>query len=116
LGKNVASTTKDKVRREPEPSNRLDASLDLLANSLEVVNATHVPDTVVASNTFRVADVALAAKSDAVRSVLEKKADAINCTDEVIENGTARDNNSRRLPRPPAFETTGLAIATAALK
>lgn len=116
LGKNVASTTKDKVRREPEPSNRLDASLDLLANSLEVVNATNVPDTVVASNTFRVADVALAAKNDAVRSVLEKKADAINCTDEVIENGTARDNNSRRLPRPPAFETTGLAIATAAPK
>jgi len=116
LGKNVASTTKDKVRREPEPSNRLDASLDLLANSLEVVNATNVPDTVVASNTFKVADVALAAKNDAVRSVLEKKADAINCTDEVIENGTARDNNSRRLPRPPAFETTGLAIATAAPK
>ena len=37
-------------------------------------------------------------------------------TDEVIENGTARDNNSRRLPRPPAFETAGLPIATAASK
>ncbi len=118
-GRSVAPTTREKVRKEPEPSLRIDANLDLLTNSLDVVNAAKVAETTVASNTTAIADVAvvaLAAKSDAVRSVLEKKADAIDCTDEVIENGTARDNNSRRLPRPPAFETTGLTIATAASK
>lgn len=105
LNRNIVSPSRDKVRKEPEPSHRIDASLDLLANSLEGVNASRVTD---------IAVVALAAKNDAVRSVLEKKADAIDCTDEVIENGTARDNTSRRLPRPPAFETSGLPVATAA--
>ena len=115
--RSVIPATRDKVRKEPEPSQRIDASLDLIANSLQGMNASKVPDTEMAASTAVVADVAvvaLAAKNDAVRSVLEKKADAIDCTDEVIENGTARDNTSRRLPRPPAFETSGLAVATAA--
>ena len=119
LGRSVAPTAREKVRKEAEPSHRIYASLDLLANSLDVVNATKVSETSVASNKTAIADVAvvaLAAKNDAVRSVLEKKADPIDCTDEVIENGTARDNNTRRLPRPPAFETAGLPIATAASK
>jgi len=115
--RSVIPATRDKVRKEPEPSQRIDSSLDLIANSLQGMNASKVPDTEMAASTAVVADVAvvaLAAKNDAVRSVLEKKADAIDCTDEVIENGTARDNTSRRLPRPPAFETSGLAVATAA--
>ena len=119
LGRSVAPTAREKVRKEAEPSHRIDASLDLLANSLDVVNATKVSEKSVASNKTAISDVAvvaLAAKNDAVRSVLEKKADPIDCTDEVIENGTARDNNTRRLPRPPAFETAGLPIATAASK
>lgn len=105
LNRNAVSSSRDKVRKEPEPSHRIDASLDQLSNSLESVNAARVSD---------VAVVALGAKNDVVRFVSEKKADAIDCTDEVIENGTARDNTSRRLPRPPAFETSGLPVATAA--
>ena len=104
LNRNGVSSSKDIVRKELEPSHRIDASLDLLSKSLEGGSAGRVTD---------VAVVALAAKNDAVRSLSEKKADAIDCTDKVIENDTDRDNTSRRLPRPPVFEASGLHVTTA---
>jgi hypothetical protein len=104
LNRNGVSSSKDIVRKELEPSHRIDASLDLLSKSLEGGSAGRVTD---------VAVVALAAKNDAVRSISEKKADAIDCTDKVIENDTDRDNTSRRLPRPPVFEASGLHVTTA---
>lgn len=104
LNRNGVSSSKDIVRKEHEPSHRIDASLDLLSKSLEGGSAGRATD---------VAVVALAAKNDAVRSLSEKKADAIDCTDKVIENDTDRDNTSRRLPRPPVFEASGLHVTTA---
>ena len=55
-----------------------------------------------------VAVVALANKDAASVQVLEKEIDSANLTDETIDGDTALESVSRRLPRPPMFESSGI--------
>lgn len=102
--RSIAPAPTHAIANESEPIRRVRSNMDSLTRNLESVNEV------------RLADVALSAKNDAVRSVLEKKADTVNLTDEVVDIDIAHESASRRLPRPPAFESTGISVGAAVSK
>jgi len=61
----------------------------------------------------RLADSALGAKNDPSRLVSENKAGEVSSTDKLRDSEFTLDSASRRLPRPPAFESTGIPTGAA---
>lgn len=59
------------------------------------------------------AESALGAKDAVARPVLEKKIDQAKATDHVMDGEPVRDSTSRRLLRPPAFETSNVSSGPA---
>jgi gas vesicle protein GvpN len=55
-----------------------------------------------------IAEVALGATHDLNIQVMEKKADSANLSDETTDNDATLESVSRRLPRPPMFESSGI--------
>lgn len=73
---------------------RVDAQLSSLEASLEELQD------------LMCADSALGAKDAVVRPILEKKVDRAKATDQVSDGEQVREPSSRRLQRPPTFETS----------
>ena len=99
----------DVAKKEPlvadvDTSVRVDSSLDALESRIQ------------SASSARLADIALGAKNDVDGSILEKKTDDVDSADDLGDVDHARENASRRFPRPPAFESAGLPIASVVSK
>ncbi len=102
-------TGKEVSGKEPqlvdaEPNVRVDASLDVLESRIQNASAIHL------------AEIALGAKNDAVVSILEKKTGDVDSVDDLSDVNLLRESAGRRFPRPPAFESTGLTLASVVSK
>ncbi len=96
----VATTsTATKYVSVPEEST-IEARLDTQVNNLHT-RLDQLKDTVSA-------DSARADKDAAVSPILEKKADQAKATDQMMDGAGSREPSSRRLVRPPAFETSSV--------
>jgi hypothetical protein len=103
------SRTSDVAKKEPlvadvDTSVRVDSSLEALESRIQ------------SASSARLADIALGAKNDVDGSILEKKTDDVDSADDLGDVDHARENASRRFPRPPAFESAGLPIASVVSK
>jgi gas vesicle protein GvpN len=102
-------TGKEVSGKEPqlvdaEPNVRVDASIDVLESRIQNASAIHL------------AEIALGAKNDAVVSILEKKTGDVDSVDDLSDVNLLRESAGRRFPRPPAFESTGLTLASVVSK
>jgi nitric oxide reductase NorQ protein len=86
--------------RNEQPT-ELDVSTRIKANIEEVANT-------VANLSESAAEIALGATHALNVQVLEKKADSVNLSDETTDNDAILESVSRRLPRPPMFESSGI--------
>ena len=103
------SRISDVAKKEPlvadvDTSVRVDSSLEALESRIQ------------SASSARLADIALGAKNDVDGSILEKKTDDVDSADDLGDVDHARENASRRFPRPPAFESAGLPIASVVSK
>jgi len=103
-GLSPASNAKDPKTNATDVAQRVRSGLDVVALGVESIDDS------------RVADIALRAKGDANGSVLEKKSDVVSLADEVVDSEPAHEGASRRLPRPPVFESSGLLSGAAVSK
>ncbi|MFN7290235.1 MAG: gas vesicle protein GvpN [Pirellula sp.] len=99
----------DVAKKEPlvadlNTSVRVDSSLEVLESRIQ------------SASSARLADIALGAKNDVDGSILEKKTDDVDSADDLGVVDNARENAGRRFPRPPAFESAGLPIASVVSK
>jgi gas vesicle protein GvpN len=97
-------TNKEPQQVDAEPNVRVDASLDVLESRIQ------------SASSVRLADIALGDKNDADVSILEKKTDDVDSVDDLGDVNLARESAGRRFPRPPAFESTGLTLASVVSK
>jgi len=103
-GLSPASNAKDPKTNATDVAQRVRSGLDVVALGVDSIDDS------------RVADIALRAKGDANGSVLEKKSDVVSLADEVVDSEPAHEGASRRLPRPPVFESSGLLSGAAVSK
>jgi gas vesicle protein GvpN len=99
----------DVAKKEPlvvdvDTSVRVDTSLEVLESRIQ------------SASSARLADIALGAKNDVDGSILEKKTDDVDSADDLGDVDHARESAGRRFPRPPAFESAGLPIASVVSK
>ncbi|MCU0711912.1 MAG: gas vesicle protein GvpN [Pirellula sp.] len=92
------------LKQDFDPSNRIDRNLDVLDNRIQSMNSS------------RLADIALGAKNDVDQPVLEKKTDDVDSADDLLDVEPARESVGRRFPRPPAFESVGIPLASVVSK
>lgn len=92
------------LKQDFDPSNRIDRNLDVMDNRIQSLNSSAL------------ADIALGAKNDVDQSVLEKKTDDVDSADELLDVEPARESVGRRFPRPPAFESFGMPLASVVSK
>ena len=95
---------KDPLSIDTDPTVRVDSTLEALESRVQ------------SASSARLADIALGAKNDADGSILEKKTDDVDSADDLGDVDLARENAGRRFPRPPAFESAGIPLASVVSK
>ena len=91
----TAGTPRKEQPLELDVSKRVKANIDEVANTVANLNES-------------AAEIALGATHALNVQVLEKKADSANLSDETTDNDATLESVSRRLPRPPMFESSGI--------